>query len=214
MKCPALRCLTLPRSMTAITPSANAGIPIKRVPVPKPGMVIASSHGIANTKSQRKANASLPIVEQFSAPTEKLADQSLSCLGLRASTGMPDRNSNVRRCAESLIIFLVERVVRGCFAARLKKRNWVRNGQHDDHCLTQSSWFEVFGFLINVSREEHERLNGPTTKRHTCPTLSAGTPCCVRVPINKIMKLPASCTIAATNMERIAPRSPCRGTRK
>src|SRR5260370_424680 len=73
--------LTFPRSMIAKTPKPTVTIPIKRTLVPKSEIVIASSHGIANTKSQRKANANLPRTEDPSAPARERTAPLLSGLG-------------------------------------------------------------------------------------------------------------------------------------
>ena len=67
--CPGAGRLSFPLSMTARTPRPTVTIPIKRTLVPKSEMVIASSHGMANTKSQREANASLLRPEDSSTPT-------------------------------------------------------------------------------------------------------------------------------------------------
>jgi hypothetical protein len=42
-------------------------IPIKRTLVPNPGIVIASSQGMANAKSQSEVNANLPNTENLCA---------------------------------------------------------------------------------------------------------------------------------------------------
>src|SRR5256714_11258736 len=62
-KWPGPGCLTLPRSKIANIPNPTATKPISRALVPKPPIVIASSHGIANTRSHRLANASFPKLE-------------------------------------------------------------------------------------------------------------------------------------------------------
>src|SRR5260370_8372393 len=67
--------------MIAKTPKPTVTIPIKRTLVPKSEIVIASSHGIANTKSQRKANANLPRTEDPSAPARERTAPLLSGLG-------------------------------------------------------------------------------------------------------------------------------------
>src|SRR5260370_11823051 len=71
--------------MIAKTPEPTVTIPIKRTLVPKSEIVIASSHGIANTKSQRKANANLPRTEDPSAPARERTAPLLS--GLRGAEG-------------------------------------------------------------------------------------------------------------------------------
>src|SRR5690349_315318 len=55
--------------MMANTPSPIASTPTRRALVPKPPMVMASSQGIANTKSQSEANASFARGETFSCAT-------------------------------------------------------------------------------------------------------------------------------------------------
>src|SRR5260370_22673108 len=78
MRCPAAGRRTLPLSMIAKTPKLTVTIPIKRALVPKSEIVIASSHGMANTKSQREANASLPRQENSLDPKEERTHLPLS----------------------------------------------------------------------------------------------------------------------------------------
>src|SRR5580704_3053688 len=70
--------LTLPRSTTASTPSPRVTIPIRRTLVPKPEIVMASSHGIANTSNHSEPNAILPSVESFSVPAKRRANPPLT----------------------------------------------------------------------------------------------------------------------------------------
>src|SRR5258708_37062121 len=72
--------LTFPLSIMAKTPRPTVTNPIKRTLEPKSEIVIAASHGKANTKSQREANASLPRTEDSSAPPRE-RDFPLHCSG-------------------------------------------------------------------------------------------------------------------------------------
>jgi len=88
--------LSLPLSMIAKTPRPTVSVPIKRALVPKSDIVIASSHGMVNTKSQREANASFPRPENSSAPTREWAAPRLS--GLGETQGLRDAGTNVPWC--------------------------------------------------------------------------------------------------------------------
>src|SRR5205807_3130274 len=63
---PSAGCRIFPLSRTVKTPRAKATIPTGRTLVPNPGMVKASSHGMAKTINHRDANARLPDREDLS----------------------------------------------------------------------------------------------------------------------------------------------------
>src|SRR5437899_4320481 len=133
--------LTLPLSMMAMTPKPTVIIPIKRTLVPKPEIVIASSHGIANTKSQREANANLPRTESSSAPErERTTPRSLGLCKARRPYGLGTNTPGFPCCDNIRLSPHVRRVqVHACARQRLERSEERRVGKE---CRTRRSPYD------------------------------------------------------------------------
>ena len=175
--------LTLPLSMIANKPRTPLSIPIKRALVPKLAIVIASSHDMANTKSQREANASLPKPESSSPPARERA------------TLLFVWSSN-----PALPIFLI-----GSYMSVAETNRPSRIRQ-----MKQKQGLESLSLIVGV-RSGETCLFGQR-QLHAVSVLSARTWVRIRMPMTRTRALPVSCTIAAINIAKIAPWSPCRAT--
>ena len=179
--CPGAGRLTLPLSMIANKPRTPLSIPIKRALVPKLAIVIASSHDMANTKSQREANASLPKPESSSPPARERATL------LFAWSSNP-----------ALPIFLIGSYMP---VAETNRPSRIRR-------MKQKQGLESLSLIGGVRSGE----TGLFGQRHAVSVLSAHIGLRIRMPMTRTRALPVSCTIAAINIAKIAPRSPCRAT--
>jgi len=175
--------LTLPLSMIANKPRTPLSIPIKRALVPKLAIVIASSHDMANTKSQREANASLPKPES-SSPLAR--ERATFLFAWSSKTALP-----------IVLIGLYMSVAETNRPSRVRRKK-------------EKKGLESLSLFVGVRSGETGLFR--QRQRHAVSVLSAHTWGRILMPITRTRALPVSCTIAAINIAKIAPRSPCRAT--